>query len=382
LLTAALWLIPMIGLARRTRQRPSSHENGGVLRLWAPLRKLSPGGASGLLGGVATAIGVLVITGRAHLWMHHGDQSPEQVMFIYASWVFAIILAGATGAALAASAATRGDVAPAMAAAGSAMTIGLAILLAVNETDGCVRPLSTLHSSCTPATGADRVLLAFILQHLLSMAGIISLIGALLIAGFIKLWNPLDTPTNPTDDTEPRPARRTVRKMWTTTAGAMLVAMCAAAYSGATLNGASRSNSDGVLASVASAQTVSPQLQTQQVRAWAYFGGKKLLQQYAEKEQDIVDAAPGGHINRPAMRRACTAIGAIARQAQKYFPPPDTQKSAWSTALANTITGALKCVNGLDQANSQVLLSGLRDVNAASTAIIDITGHLTEESAH
>jgi hypothetical protein len=161
----------------------------------------------------------------------------------------------------------------------------------------------------------------------------------------------------------------------------MLVATCTAAYADASPNGALRSNSGEVLASVASTQTVSPQLQTQQVRAWAYFGGRKLLQQYAEKEQNIIDAAPGGHINRPAMRRTCTAMAAMARQAQKYFPPPDTQKSAWSTALANTITGARKCVNGLDQANSQVLLFGLRDVNAASTAIADISGQLVEESA-
>jgi hypothetical protein len=383
LLTAALWLIPMIGLARRARQRPSPLGNGGLLRLCVPLRKLSVGGASGLLGGVAAAIGVLVITGRAHLWMHRGDQSPEQVMLIYAYWVFAILLASATGAALAASAATRGDVAPAMTAAGSAMSIGLAIFIAVNETDGCVQPLNRLYSNCTPATGADWEVLTFTLRPLLSMVGITSLIGALLIAGFIKLWNPLDSPTNATDDTEPQPARRIVRKTWTATAtaGAMLVATCTAAYADASPNGALRSNSGEVLASVASTQTVSPQLQTQQVRAWAYFGGKKLLQQYAEKEQNIIDAAPGGHINRPAMRRTCTAMAAMARQAQKYFPPPDTQKSAWSTALANTITGARKCVNGLDQANSQVLLFGLRDVNAASTTIADISGQLVEESA-
>jgi hypothetical protein len=85
----------------------------------------------------------------------------------------------------------------------------------------------------------------------------------------------------------------------------MLVARCAAAYADATPNGALRSNPDEVPASVASTQTVSPQLQTQQVRTWAYFSGKELLQQYSEKQQNIIDAAPGGHINRRQQCERC-----------------------------------------------------------------------------
>jgi Zn-dependent protease with chaperone function len=378
-LTAALWLIPMAGLVRRaTRRRPV----GVPLR--ARLRRLPPQTMWGTLGGAAAAIGVVVITSRAHVWVQQGEQSPVQSMVIYASWVFAILLCGTVAAAAAASFATHGQAASAMAAGGSAMAIGLTALLVVNQTDGCIPPLATLNSGCTVAGGADRVVLGYIVEYLLGGAGVLCLLGALAAAVIARLWSPAPEPDACAAGTGSGPApkalRCAARYAPTTTTCAVLVAMCTLGYAHHLGNGSSPTVSD-VPAADAIAGRTSARLLTEQVRAWNHFGGKKLLGQYSANLDTILKASSGNGINRALLRRGCLMISATARQAQAYFPLPDAQQADWSAALTETVRGARECVNGLDQNDDAVLLTAFQDLDDASGVIDQVTGKLVEEAA-
>lgn len=364
-LTAALWLIPVAGLVRRAIHRgpvPLSPRRWPAHRLW------------GTLGGAATAIGVVVITGRAHVWLQHGEQSPTQTIVIYASWVFAILLCGAVAAAAAASFAAYGEAASAMAAGGAAMATGLAALLVVTQTDGCVPALATLNSGCTVAGAADRTVLGYIVEYLLGGAGVLCLLGALAAAVVARLWGP-PPPVVAGAAPVPKAARRAARLAPAATVCAVLVAMCALGFVQQVDDGSSAAVGD------APAGRTSARLLTEQVRAWNHFGGKQLVLLYSANLETILKAVSGNAIDRPLLRHGCLTLGATSRRAQSYFPLPDPQQPAWSAALTETTRATRACVNALARNDTPVLLTVFQDLDDASTAITRITAKLAEESA-
>lgn len=381
-LTAALWLMPLIGRARRNRHRAADRTDPGRppgrrARLLSRIRSLPSSTVPGLLGGGLSGLGILLITSRAHSWLQHRDLPAFENIYVYLAWVFAILLCGIVGAALVAAFISRGDAASAMSAAGSAMAVGLTVLFAVRETDGCVTPLSTLNFTCMPASRADWVLFTYPVQYLLGMAGITSLAAAALVAGISDRSNPPAHPTAPTNA-----PRRRHRLIWTTATCLIIAGMCSAAYtSGTSTSGPSNPSQPQMPAPTVNTSVASGQLLTQQVRAWAYFGGTDRAGQYAKSLMAVVTAAPHGHINPPAMRAACTGMIDTVKDIDDYFPLPDGQQPTWSAALTDTSKAAHQCLTGLSASNDPVLLAALSELESASSQMDIIESRLVDESS-
>lgn len=379
-LTGAMWIVPLAGLAGLAR------------RGRAPaVRGLSVSATFGLLGGIAAGISLIIITSRAHQSIWHDKQPVLEAVTLYTAWFFAILFCAAAGAAFAASLTRRGNAATAMAAAGTAMAVALVVLFAVTQTDGCVPPLTTVRSTCALATNADWTVLSLFLPQLLAMAGMATLVTALLGALIAALLRSRrrDPGSPRTPDAEPAVARRTGRRAarltWTAVACAVIVGACAAGYFGyfrsTESDKASNSDRSGRAFDSLFMGPVPAEVLDAQAWAWLYFGGDALLADY---EQDIgeLDHSVGsdGDVDVPAMRHACANLVHLPDRAAAYFPIPDLgQQSAWSAALANTATAAQKCLTGLDRSDGRTLSAAFRELNGTPdpvACIIDRIEHV------
>ncbi|MGW1158557.1 M48 family metalloprotease [Streptomyces sp. NPDC002519] len=363
-LTAALWIIPLAGLAHR-RLRPvgradAQGRSGPLPERRRPPRALLSGTACGVLGGVAAGVGVVAVTYRAHVWIWQDGQSFVPGITVYADWLFAVLLGGVIGAVLLTSLLSRGDVLAAMAAAGSAMAIGSLVLLAVNATDGCVRPLNTVRSTCAIATGGDRQVLSLFLPELLAMAGMAALVAGLPIAVIARIPGAMrPAPARPGAAPLEHGTRRLGAVRLTTTAAVctVLLGLSAANYSTATspasAGNANRAGADPLITDLRKSPLSDLQLGFQ-VYAWAHFGGADIMGDY---EQDLADidrsVASNGTIDGRAMRRGCTHLIKTIDRAYAYFPIPDAeQQTAWTAALANSRKGAQDCLDALTPLNT------------------------------
>ncbi|MEV0598781.1 M56 family metallopeptidase [Streptomyces sp. NPDC050315] len=357
-LTSALWIVPLAGLARRRRA-------SGV-------RGMSAGTVIGLLGGVVAAVGLIVVTHRAHESIWDDKQPVLQAVTLSTAWFFAILLCTAAGASFAVSCTGRGNAATAMAAAGTAMAVALVVLFAVTQTDGCVPPLATVKETCAPVADDDWFVLSLFLPQLLAMAGLATLVAALLGA---LITAPLHRRErgiachHTGHDTRRRPGRRAARLAGTTVACAVLVGASAAGYFGYFHQTESddASASDGIDRTLTGLfkGPVSTEVRDAQVWAWSYFGGGDLLAHYAEDIGDLDRSAnTDGRIDVRAMRAACVNLRRLPDRAAAYFPIPDPrQQAVWSAALANTRKAAQKCVTGLDRMDQRTLAAAFRELH-------------------
>ncbi|MDH6130209.1 M48 family metalloprotease [Kitasatospora sp. GP82] len=370
LLTAGLWLVPLLGAAHR--------------------RTLRTGAACGLLGGAVAGTGVIAITHRAQVWVWSDHQPFIPSMTVYEAWLFMILLCGAVVAAVAAAAFSKGGAAAAMVSAGSAMTIGLVVLLAINETDGCVRPLATVSHVCHPASGADWLVLTQFLPELLAVAGMVSLVMAFAVVvvarlvatvrGAARLPRPPGTAAIAVGGSGRRhPA---LRLTGTTVACVLLIGFGVADYgTGQAGDGSNRSGPDPLITGLRKTPVSELELGLQ-VYAWGHFGGGPIMGDYEHDLADIDDSVgQDGSVDVPAMRHGCTNLVNAIDRATTYFPIPDsTQEAAWTAVLAGNRKEAQACLKALAPLDPAELGRVLSALNPPVDPVATIIDALRKES--
>ncbi|MFJ5546435.1 M48 family metalloprotease [Streptomyces sp. NPDC093225] len=325
-LTVALWLVPLAirlltGLQRRT---------GGVL--------------PGLLCGAAVGTVTILLTHRAQVWIWRDEQPLVPALTVYTGWLFALLLCGSVLAAAAGALLGRGGGASAAVGAGTATAVGLVVLLAVNATDGCVPALRTVRASCAFPAGNGLQLLGLYLPQFLALAGMVSLVAALpfAVAGRLRRRSPTAAGRR-----APVPKRRTLRLT--------CVAFCCIALLGVGVLGYAAPGDSGSGPGGPDPHEFVTALQRRpvdrltaglQVWAWAYFGGRTIMQQYEQGLAAAVESVgANGTVDAAALRRACTSLLVVAGRADAYFPVPvASEQTAWAAALADTRARARHCL--------------------------------------
>ncbi|MDQ1070869.1 M48 family metalloprotease [Streptomyces canus] len=371
-LTAGLWILPLAGLARRP----------------------SPAGtALGLFFGAAGGVGVVSVTLRAHQWIWRAREPFVPSLSIYTAWFFAVCFCGVVGAALAVAVVSRGNAGATMAAAGSAMAVQLAVLLAVVGTDGCVRPLNTVHSGCEIAADGDWRVLTLFLPQLLAFAGMATLAAALPAAvatrlalrlcGAAVITRPALRFRAAPDRPHPPRGRRLphLRLVCTAAACGMLVTLCAAAYP-ETRAADGRSDQAGFDPLITQLQR--PPLSNRnlglQVWAWVSFGGADLMSDYEQALADIDHSVNlDGSVNATAMRRGCTDMLHTVDRAEAYFPiPAAAQQSVWAGVLTSSRKSAQTCLNTLPVTDWTELRPVLTALNPPAPPVVALFHQLVE----
>ncbi|MFF0083228.1 M48 family metalloprotease [Streptomyces canus] len=354
-LTAGLWIIPLAGLARRPR---------------------SAGTACGPLFGAAAGLGVVAVTHRAQVWIWHDLQPLIPSLTVYTGGLFAILLCAAVGAASAATWVSRADAAVATAAAGSAMATGLAVLLVVNGTDGCVRPLRTVHSGCELAADGDWQVLALFLPELLAVAGMAAVTASLPIAFLARLLRTRHVLARPRT-----PWPREVRLVCVVAACGVLASLCAATYADrrSTSGRSDRAGFDPLITDLRK-NPVSQRYLGRQIWAWGYFGGARLIGAYEQALADIDRSVQAdGSVDDTAMRRGCTDLLRTIDRAEAYFPiPASAEQAVWSAVLSSSRASAQDCLGTLPVADWKELRPVLTALNPPVDPVAALFDDLVE----
>ncbi|MFE7931320.1 M48 family metalloprotease [Streptomyces sp. NPDC057456] len=358
-LTAGLWILPLIGLARRP----------------------APGGAAlGLFFGAAAGASAIAVTHSAQEWIWQRGKPFVPSLTIYTSWLFAILLCGAVGAALAAAFASRGDAGATMAATGSAMAVGLAVVLAVVGTDGCVRPLNIVRDECEIAGDGAWQLLTLFLPQLLALAGMATLAAALPVAVLarfsLRARHVLDRPRSRRS--------RSFRLISTVAACGVLVSLCAATYvdQQAAAGRSNQAGFDPLITGLQRAPVSSSHLGLQ-IWAWGHFGGANLMSDYERAISDIdYSVNLDGSVNGPAMKRGCTDLIRTVDRAEVYFPiPASTEQALWSAILTGGRKWAQDCLDALPVTAWTELKPVLTALNPPSNPVASLFHRPRELSA-
>lgn len=358
LLTAALWIIPLL---RRTRAR----SNGTLV---------------GLCCGTATAIGIVVATNRAQRWIYHDGSAFVPSVTVYTAWLFLILFCGATVAALTAALVGRGSAVSAITAAGSATAIGLVVLIVVNQTDGCVHSLDIVYPTCQIASGTDRVTLLLFLPELLAVAGSASIIAAVPFAALAR-FTARGRPAKTIPKGRGTRFRHRMRLAGTAAVCTVLLGSAVASYTGDESqhgdSNVSRRNSDPFIADL----DTGPRPAMEEGRmawAWGYFGGGDIMRDYEDELGNIDDSvAANGDLDTVSMRRGCADLVDTIQRAHAYFSIPiAAQQAKWEAALAATHQGAEHCLQALAISDPKGIEQALAALNPPVDPVAQIIDYL------
>lgn len=353
-LTAALWIVSLI--AARTR-------GARAIGVWA---------------GCAAVLSVIFITFRAHSWIGHGDLTLGQNELIHEAWIFGILLCASVAAAIIVSLRNDGHAVSAMAAAGIAMALGSAAVIATFETDGCIGPLAVADQQCVLGGGTNWDLYATIFEWLLPTLGMLTLVIAASVTGIVRMAaggkqrrGTLTTPSSAT-------ATRSIiwrRLAWTGSTAACLVlaGLSVPAYIGLTALGSTTSPNGQRQSAFDAPAAGSAQLQGLQLQSWGWLGGESIIDRFDGDASKLAAMSPNESAHEDAMKSVCFAVESVVANAQAYLQPPDTLIApSWSAAIGEAATGARECLAGFSRNNSSLAISGIYEIYDADHKVDNI----------
>ena len=388
--TVGLWLVPLAGALRRRRPvfgppeaseeilllpvpadlpPPRAPQRGRTARIRLSakgLRALAGPTLIGVAGGASTVTGILTVTALVHTSISRFPQAPiasyELDITVATGWYFALSLVGVCLSAAVAAVVGKGRVIDAISAAYGAMTVVIVVLFALADTDGCVRPLALVYDRCTVQSAVGWNILRQFLPYLIGTVGIASLVIAAPASAIARLAS------KPAPALEAR-ARPKIDSLWRRARLPTALAATSVVLLAASTAGFVQDESNKVSATVQFTTPMNPTASAQltlntEIIHWLNDGGQDLILAY-EKDRAAVDASvsSAGVVHLRTMTKTCTALQALAHQAQAYPPIPvaDLQR-IWEDTLATTATQTQRCLNALKPVN-------FTDLNAALDAL-------------
>ncbi|MFJ9033175.1 M56 family metallopeptidase [Streptomyces sp. NPDC102274] len=404
---AALWVVPLaawaIGRVTGTPRWVTGTLPGGGDR-WTPAgepvpplhRALRPG----LLGG---AVCWLALAG-VQAYLHTSQPGPQQRGGVYEVrylvWMFVALVGSTAVAAVVAGVRTgRGRrLVGTLIAAESAALLGLAGMVVLVSSDGCVRPLNTLESSCSwhPAWQLLQWTLPRLINSTLVLAAVVALLVA--AAGSLgrRVWPGRTRPTGMVGVEPPRPGGRTVGArgfrvrlaVGVLSAAALGIGVVEPVYlarfhtmvpDAATSQWLTRQWSD------VPAVPVSADTRAQQVHAWHRLGGRYLLEHAAADFEHIgavlrsaVDTKNTNLTYLARVRPTCADFGRIAGWVNgAYFRVPDPEaQSSWHALGTQAQKGSQDCERALERQDNDLFVTAIGDLIAAGNSAAAVTNRV------
>ncbi|MFJ7998832.1 M48 family metalloprotease [Streptomyces sp. NPDC096310] len=395
---AVLWLLPLaawaIGGAPGTPRWVAAALPGGAGRAPVPTippvpplrRVLGPG----LLGGAVCWLGLAGVQAYLHTSRPGRGRDGGVYEVRYLVWTF-VVLVGATVVA-AVVAGTRIDrerrLAGTLIAAETAALLGLAGMVLLVTSDGCVAPLNTLKTSCSwePAWQSLRWSLAYLVNGTLTLAAITAFLVAAAGSLGARVRSRRRRPTRAVDGGS---ARRGGRAAGARHFGVRLgaAAVCASAAVGvAVMVPVALARFHTMVPDAATQQSVTRQganvpavpvstsTRARQVHAWHRLGGRYLLEHAAADFHHInavvrsaLDTENTGMAYLARLRPTCADFGRIAGWVNgAYFRVPDPEaQAAWHTLGTLAQRGSMNCERALKQEDHDLFFTSLRELIAA-----------------
>ncbi|MDF3294348.1 M56 family metallopeptidase [Streptomyces sp. RB6PN23] len=375
---AVLWVVPLLAWAVHPlatgRDRAPAPGTGEPVISGLPLPPLRRALLPGLLGGVVCWVGLAAVKAHMHAW---GWQTPLRLPGVAGAFLFqygasAALLAGAAVAALVASPLVdRYRLIAALVAANVAALAGYGGVWALSASDGCIQDISTFTPTCGWRPVALWQAFQYLLSILLVLVTVVGIASAATTSAVQRLFRRRPRPTtfNPTGNGLRKlvPHRLAVAVLCTAAVGLPAALLSLPLPSG---------NGTASAAKPATNPIQEAQEASDQTSAWYDLGGRKLLVRYADtlgRLQALVSNAqqssdPDGFITS-RLPSICTEFGKIARDADAYFPVPDSRLlPTYKTFTTMTAKGSQDCLTGLDQNDAVPLTTGMKEIGQATRA--------------
>ncbi|RGC68192.1 heat shock protein HtpX [Micromonospora sp. MW-13] len=346
---AVLWLVPLAAWAARS-------SSGGVAPSAPGLPPLRLAVLPGVLGGILCWDAVVWTQAYLHPLRPDTEQGWALYQILYTAWLFVALVGPAAPAVLLASALNpRHRLVSTLIAAEVAVLAGFAGMVVLVSTDGCVRPLAVLGSSCGSRLPAAWSTVELLLTPALVIAAVCGGVAAVLVGLLSRV---------------PRPRRgRAAAPAWSAGGTALRRIVVGALVSVAMLvtisevalrlheRAAPESQAVSRMLPPAPAVAVSAETKRVQIASWERYGGRGLLGRFSTEMDKLIaamqvsiDTASNGRVDISPARAACVAIGGFGRDAERYFRVPDAEgDESWQRYIALIRQGSRNCVEAVDR---------------------------------
>ncbi|MFF8596663.1 M48 family metallopeptidase [Streptomyces sp. NPDC015220] len=343
----------------------------------------------GLLGGAVGWIAVAGVQAYMHTWQPDPQQRGGIFAWSYVAWLYvALVSATAVAAIMAVARSGPYRLLGTLIAAQTAALVGLAGMLLLVSSDGCIPPLSTLESSCTWTPPWQSLRAAF--RNLVNGTLVLGAVTAVGVAAgeaiFRRAWP--SGARRSTRTTSPSESPRAIRARRISGSVLCLVAVGIAATETAGQMGKMVRITTPLAAQNAMRQwgggadaPVSADTKAWQVHAWYRLGGHYLIwhanaqsAHFVTQLRAIVAAKDLSIRSLSRTRPDCTNLSNVARWANgAYFRIPDPQaRLLWQQFGAQAWKGSQDCLRALDQQNRDLFVTAaheLADAGKSATAV-------------
>ncbi|HEY1158350.1 MAG TPA: M48 family metalloprotease, partial [Arthrobacter sp.] len=343
----------------------------------------------GVLGGITGWIAVVGVQAYMHTWQPGPQQRGGIFVWSYLAWLFvALVSATVVAAVIAVARSSPYRLLGALIAAETAALTGLAGMLLIVSSDGCVRPLNTLESSCTwtPAWQLLRPVFPTLVNATLLLGAVMAVVAAAVASICRRLW-PSRARRSAKTAFLPQKGPRAVRALRIGVSVLSTLAVAIAATETArqmpqenhivTPTGAQKSTQQwgGVADAPVSAET-----RAEQVYAWYRLGGHYLIWHanahsayFRTQIRAIVAAKDLSMTSLNRVRPTCINLSNVARWANgAYFRIPDPQaRLLWQQFGAQAWKGSQDCQKALDDENRDLFVTAAGELaNARKSATV------------
>ncbi|WP_405592819.1 M48 family metalloprotease [Streptomyces sp. NBC_01092] len=338
---------------------------------------------AGMVGGVVAWIAVVGVQAYMHTWQPGPQQRGGIFVWSYLAWLF-VALVFATVIAAGAAAARSGPhrLLGTLIAAETAALVGLAGLLLLVSSDGCVGPLNTLESGCTWTPAWQLLGSAFL--TLVNGTLLLAAVLAVLVAAVGSICRRLrPSPPRRSARTSP-PLRNDPRAVRALRIGVSV--LCVAAVGIAATDTVRQARQKVRVVTPVAAQRSTQQwggvadapvpadTRARQVYAWYRLGGHYLIwhanahSTYLVTQLRAIAAAKDASMTSlRRVRPTCTNLSNVARWANgSYFRIPDPQaRLLWQQFGAQASKGSQDCQKALDEQNLDLFVTAAGELGHA-----------------
>lgn len=390
----ALWLVPLLAWATSPLTGTPRWVSRALDGIPAPL----PTGEKlpslhrillvSVICGMCCWAGLAAVMAYMHSWQPPAGRRGGGYVLIYLAWFLAVVVAAtAVSAALTGALTHRYRLLVALIAGGSTALIGGAGTFLLAASDGCVRPLNTLASSCGWRPAAAWPGIASVMSYL-PVAGMVIAAATVLPVTAGQRWHrrkATGTPAVP-PVAGPRLALR-ARRITVVVLSVVSVGSVLAVDTG------TAGTRSPVIAAPSLAQyrappshapTPSPHARALQISAWWSYGGKDLIDRtdrgIARLGAAMTDVANSRArtLDKTRFHGLCASIGETARQADAYFRVPDPQGQAlWFKAVGHAKKAVSDCLRSLHDDNSSLFYASADEFATAERVLAALVDRLS-----
>ncbi|WP_083897745.1 M48 family metallopeptidase [Nocardia vinacea] len=313
----------------------------------------------GLLGGIACWMAAAGVLQYLHMWRPQPGASFGFYAWIYLGWIVVCLLLAMIVAATMASVRTSScRFVVALAATQVALLVGFAGVFVLMSSEGCFRPLNTLTTVCVWRPKATGSLVEFLLVPIAILGLAIAFMTAAAASAVLAI-----RPARTRVRSAPRRVPVTVVAVRNRRLAVGVVVTALTALGAVPVfapNHESADDRSGVVVKDPAATPVSPEIRTEEIKAWFLYGGKEYLDRIFSASDRLFALLQGlpesGEADISPLADICNDLEQTVREATEYFDLPDPDLGLlWRRFLTLADNSSGHCRRVIQQLNSDDL---------------------------